>query len=213
MSWGPEKMFIRCSKGSHHPAEWTPASGEQERHNVDGHNNGVKILPFLFGLQLPLTHKPWVTLLYPYNKVGDKYFVKEVCVHLFIIVSLWYGTWEYNSSHLSFPPSTYWMHLLHMLSIHTINLWPRDFAQTKQLVGGIVAWMIDDMCVFISGWQHNVSKLLHASSRMDTTTAEQFLTWLQAIITDDKGCWESVAASTGQTDSSGSLFSYHPIFI
>ena len=25
MSWGPEKMLIRCSKGSHHPAEW--ASG------------------------------------------------------------------------------------------------------------------------------------------------------------------------------------------
>ena len=44
MNWGPEKMLIRCSKESQHPAEWTPASGEQERHNVDGHNNGVKIL-------------------------------------------------------------------------------------------------------------------------------------------------------------------------
>ena len=58
MSWGPEKMLRRCSKESQHPAEWTPASGEQERHNVDGHNNGVKILQFLFGLQLPLTCKP-----------------------------------------------------------------------------------------------------------------------------------------------------------
>ena len=57
MSWGPEKMLIRCSKESQHPAEWTPASGE-ERYNVDGHNNGVKILQFLFGLQLPLTRKP-----------------------------------------------------------------------------------------------------------------------------------------------------------
>ena len=25
MSWGPEKLLIRCSKESHHPAEW--ASG------------------------------------------------------------------------------------------------------------------------------------------------------------------------------------------
>ena len=24
MSWGPEKMLIRCSKESQHPAEWTP---------------------------------------------------------------------------------------------------------------------------------------------------------------------------------------------
>ena len=40
MSWGPEKMLIRCSKESQHPAEWTPASGEQERHNVDGHKSG-----------------------------------------------------------------------------------------------------------------------------------------------------------------------------
>ena len=65
MNWGPEKMLIWCSKESQHPAEWTPASGEQERHNVDGHNNGVKILQFLFGLQLPLTRKPWVTLFEP----------------------------------------------------------------------------------------------------------------------------------------------------
>ena len=39
MSWGPEKMLIRCSKESQHPAEWIPAS-EQERHNVDGHKSG-----------------------------------------------------------------------------------------------------------------------------------------------------------------------------
>ncbi len=25
-NWGPEKMLIRCSKGSHHPTEWTPGS-------------------------------------------------------------------------------------------------------------------------------------------------------------------------------------------
>ena len=48
MSWGPEKMLIRCSKGSYHPAEWAlglrlSSPGEQERHKADGHNFGVKI--------------------------------------------------------------------------------------------------------------------------------------------------------------------------
>ena len=42
LSWGPGKLVIRCSKESHHPAEWAPgwASGERERHNVDGHKSG-----------------------------------------------------------------------------------------------------------------------------------------------------------------------------
>ena len=38
MSWGPEKMLIRCRKESHHPAEWPLdlrlSIKEQERHNV-----------------------------------------------------------------------------------------------------------------------------------------------------------------------------------
>ena len=41
--------------------------GERERHNIAGHKFGVKILQFLFGLQLPLQRKPWKTLLYPYK--------------------------------------------------------------------------------------------------------------------------------------------------
>ena len=87
MSWGPEKMLIRSSKESLHPAEWTPASGEQERHNVDGNNNGVRILQFLFGLQLPLTRKPWTTFSNHCNKVRGKYFSKKSsCV--FIIASV-----------------------------------------------------------------------------------------------------------------------------
>ena len=44
MSWGPEKMLIRCSKESQHPAEWTPGPRlsiwGRERHNVDGHKFG-----------------------------------------------------------------------------------------------------------------------------------------------------------------------------
>ena len=38
MSWGPEKLLIRCRKESHHPAEWPLdlrlSIKEQERHNV-----------------------------------------------------------------------------------------------------------------------------------------------------------------------------------
>ena len=39
MSWGPEKMLIRCNKESQHPAEWAlglrlSSPREQERHNV-----------------------------------------------------------------------------------------------------------------------------------------------------------------------------------
>ena len=70
MSWGPEKMLIRCSKESHHPAEWAlglrlSSPGERERHNADGHKSGGKNISVMFGLQLPLTCKPWVTLFEP----------------------------------------------------------------------------------------------------------------------------------------------------
>ena len=48
MNGDPEKMLIRCSKESHHPAEWALGvrlsnPGERERHNADGHKFGVKI--------------------------------------------------------------------------------------------------------------------------------------------------------------------------
>ena len=59
MNWGPEKMLIRCNKESQHPAEWTRLSiKERERHNVTAIRVRVKMLQFLFGLQLPLTRKP-----------------------------------------------------------------------------------------------------------------------------------------------------------
>ena len=67
MSWGPEKILIRCSKGSHHPAEW--ASGPPVEHQENKKDTTislrVKILQFLFGLLPPLTRKPWVTLFEP----------------------------------------------------------------------------------------------------------------------------------------------------
>ena len=45
MSWGPEKMLIRCRKESHHPAERPldlrlSSPGERERHNADGYTFG-----------------------------------------------------------------------------------------------------------------------------------------------------------------------------
>ena len=70
MNWGPEKMLIRCSKESQHPAEWTPGPPVEHQENEKGTtltaiSLRVKILPFLFGLQHPLTRKPWVTLFEP----------------------------------------------------------------------------------------------------------------------------------------------------
>ena len=56
---------------------------------------GVKILKFLFGLQHPLTRKPWN----PFQTLAIKWEVnillkKSSCV--FIIVSLWCCRWQYN---------------------------------------------------------------------------------------------------------------------
>ena len=91
MSWGPKKMLIRCNKESQHPAEWAlglrlRSPREQERQR-DGHNSGVKILQFMFGLQPPLTRKPWATLLYPCNKVRGICFYKEVLLRLSVFVT------------------------------------------------------------------------------------------------------------------------------
>ena len=66
MSWGPKKMLIRGRKESHHPAEWPldlrlSSPGEQERQNITAISLRVKILEFLFGLQLSLTVKPHTT--------------------------------------------------------------------------------------------------------------------------------------------------------
>ena len=71
LSWGSKKMLIRCSKESHRPAEsW--AAGPPVEHLENEKDTtltairvGVKIVQFMFGLQLPLTVKPWVTLFEP----------------------------------------------------------------------------------------------------------------------------------------------------
>ena len=63
MNWGPEKMLIRCSKESQHPAEWTPRPPVEHLENekdtaLTAIRVVFKIFQFLFGLQLPLTRKP-----------------------------------------------------------------------------------------------------------------------------------------------------------
>ena len=108
MSWGLEKMLIRCNKESQHPAEWAPRPlVEHQRTRKtqrDGHKFGVKILQFMFGLQLPLTCNPWTTLSNPCNKVrGNILLKKSSCVFIIIlasviiIVSLWCCRWLYNT--------------------------------------------------------------------------------------------------------------------
>ena len=63
-------MLIRCSKESHHPAEWDSGPPVEHLENekdttLTAIRVGVKIFQFLFGLQLPLTRKPQVTLFEP----------------------------------------------------------------------------------------------------------------------------------------------------
>ena len=61
---GPEKLLIRCSKESHHPAEsWATGSPVEHLENdkdttLTAIRVGVKVLKFLFGLQDPITRKP-----------------------------------------------------------------------------------------------------------------------------------------------------------
>ena len=59
----PEKLLIRCSKESQHPAEWPPGPPVEHQENekdttLTAIRVGVKILQFMSGLQLPLTRKP-----------------------------------------------------------------------------------------------------------------------------------------------------------
>ena len=64
-------------------------------------------MKFMFGLQHPLTCKPWITLSNPFNKVRGEYFSKEGFLRLyhasfihasvFIMVSLWCCRWLYNT--------------------------------------------------------------------------------------------------------------------
>ena len=79
--WGPDPLVTRCGRESQHPAEWAPGPPveqpwRQERHNADGHKSGGEYIAVLFGLQLPLTHKP-------FQIKWEVYFFKEVFARLY----------------------------------------------------------------------------------------------------------------------------------
>ena len=61
MSWGPEKLLIRCGRESQRSGPLglrLSSPGERERHNADGPKSGGQNAAVIFGLQLPLTRKP-----------------------------------------------------------------------------------------------------------------------------------------------------------
>ena len=85
--WGPEKMLIRCSKESKHPAEWAlgprlSSPIEQERHNVTVITVGSKYYSLCL-VSSSLSHanpeQPFCTLT---NKVRGKniFLEKSFCV-------------------------------------------------------------------------------------------------------------------------------------
>ena len=88
--WRLNIRFQRSSGWSPHPTEGAlgnpdgvdPSIRRTRKTQRDGHNSGVKILQFMFGLQLPLTCNPWTILSNPCNKVRGKYICKEVFVRL-----------------------------------------------------------------------------------------------------------------------------------
>ena len=74
MNWGPEKMLIRCSKESQHPAEWTPGPPVEHQENekdttLTAIRVGVKIFQFC-SVPSSLSHANlWVTLFEPWQEI------------------------------------------------------------------------------------------------------------------------------------------------
>ena len=66
------QLEIRCGKENQHPAEWTPRPQVEQpwrtgKKRCYGHKSGGQYVTVLFGLQLPLTVKPLVTLSDPFK--------------------------------------------------------------------------------------------------------------------------------------------------
>ena len=68
----------------------------------------------------------------------------------------------------------------------TVDEFLADLHCLTQLVGEPLpeCWMT---CAFVSGLPQHVRQLLQASSRMETMTLEQLLTWARAVMTDNQG--------------------------
>ena len=61
MSWWQDVVEKASRKLSPRASGWAVQENEKDN-NADGHNSGGQYAAVLFGLQLPLTVKPWVTL-------------------------------------------------------------------------------------------------------------------------------------------------------
>ena len=92
MSWGPEKMLIRCHKENQHPAvdpKTSSWASKRTRKTRDGHNSGVKIWS-LCSVSSTLSHANLgTTLSNPCNKVREvNIFVKKFPASSFLHLSL-----------------------------------------------------------------------------------------------------------------------------
>ena len=81
VSWRSDELETRCGREnctqqSGPPGLQLSSPGEREGHNADGHKSRGQYIAVLFGLQLPLTHKPF--------KYSERYiFLNEVFARLY----------------------------------------------------------------------------------------------------------------------------------
>ena len=107
-------LETRLGRESHTRPRWglgnpdgvDPSTRRTRKTQRDGHNSGVKMLQFMFDLQLPLTCKPWTTLSNPCNKVRGKILLKKFSCDLIYCVSMYpvyICIWEYNIGSIQYP--------------------------------------------------------------------------------------------------------------
>ena len=90
--WRPDPLVTRCCRGSRTQQSGSSglrlsSPGERERQNADGHKSWGQYVAVLFGLQLLLTVKPWVTLFKPFQIKWEVYFSKDcvACHHCVVV--------------------------------------------------------------------------------------------------------------------------------
>ena len=139
MSWGPEKMLIRCSKESQHPAEWAlglrlSSPREQERHNVTVITVGSKYFSYVRSPAPSHTQ----TLNNPFEPLQIKWEVNILlkktscvvyyCVWLIHCVSMylaWTCRWRYNKRGL-----------LENIAYEFVLISPAEFCKSCSSFGG-----------------------------------------------------------------------------
>ena len=99
MNWGPEKMLIRCSKESQHPAEWIPrAPVEHQKNEKDTTLTAISLEVKILQLCSISSSLSRANLEQPFRTLAIKWevnVVKEVflrlchCVRLLFIASVW----------------------------------------------------------------------------------------------------------------------------